>query len=57
MADTARLIEVFVRRGIIPDADRAALSAAGVAAIYTPKDYAMSRIMREVAELAVAHRS
>jgi (2R)-ethylmalonyl-CoA mutase len=42
--------------GIIPDADRAALSAAGVAAIYTPKDYALARIMREVAELAVAHR-
>ena len=42
--------------GIIPDADRAALTAAGVAAIYTPKDYALSRIMREVAELAVTHR-
>jgi (2R)-ethylmalonyl-CoA mutase len=42
--------------GIIPDTDRAALSAAGVAAIYTPKDYALARIMREVAELAVAHR-
>ena len=42
--------------GIIPEEDRAALSAAGVAAVYTPKDYAMSRIMREVAELAVAYR-
>ena len=42
--------------GIIPDADRAALSAAGVAAIYTPKDYALSRIMRDIAELAVTHR-
>jgi len=42
--------------GIIPDGDRAALAAAGVAAVYTPKDYAMSRIMREIAELAVANR-
>ena len=42
--------------GIIPDEDRATLSAAGVAAVYTPKDYAMSRIMREIAELAVAYR-
>jgi len=42
--------------GIIPDADRAALTAAGVAAIYTPKDYALSRIMRDIAELAVTHR-
>jgi (2R)-ethylmalonyl-CoA mutase len=42
--------------GIIPDADRAVLKAAGVAAVYTPKDYALSRIMRDIAELAVAHR-
>ncbi len=42
--------------GIIPDEDCAALSTAGVAAVYTPKDYALARIMREVAELAVAHR-
>ena len=42
--------------GIIPDEDRSALAAAGVAAVYTPKDYALSRIMREVAELAAAHR-
>ena len=42
--------------GIIPDKDRAVLMAAGVAAVYTPKDYALSRIMRDIAELAVAHR-
>ncbi len=42
--------------GIIPDQDRAALAAAGVAAVYTPKDYAIARIMREIAELAVAYR-
>jgi hypothetical protein len=28
-----------------------------VAAIYTPKDFDIARIMREVAELAVAHRN
>ena len=43
--------------GIIPEADQVSLLAAGVAAVYTPKDYELSRIMREVAELAVAHRN
>jgi ethylmalonyl-CoA mutase len=42
--------------GIIPEGDRPKLSAAGVAAVYTPKDFDVSRIMREVADLAVAHR-
>ncbi len=42
--------------GIIPEDDRPRLMAAGVAAVYTPKDFQMSKIMREVAELAVAHR-
>ncbi len=42
--------------GIIPDADRAALAEAGVAAVYTPKDYELSRIMRDIVEIAVAHR-
>jgi (2R)-ethylmalonyl-CoA mutase len=42
--------------GIIPDADRTALVDAGVAAVYTPKDFELSKIMREVAELAAAHR-
>ena len=42
--------------GIIPDTDRATLSAQGVAAVYTPKDFDIARIMREMAELALAHR-
>jgi (2R)-ethylmalonyl-CoA mutase len=43
--------------GIIPEADRRRLADAGVSAVYTPKDFEMARIMRDVAELAVAHRS
>ena len=42
--------------GIIPEADQTTLLAAGVAAVYTPKDFELSRIMRDVADLAVAHR-
>jgi ethylmalonyl-CoA mutase len=37
--------------GIIPDADRAALLAAGVARVYTPKDFRVSDIVAELAEL------
>lgn len=43
--------------GIIPEADRQWLLDAGVAAVYTPKDYQLSAIMRGVADLAVAHRA
>ncbi len=43
--------------GIIPESDRQRLADAGVSAVYTPKDFQMSRIMRDVADLAVAHRS
>lgn len=42
--------------GIIPDDDRIRLEAAGVARVYTPKDFEMVRIMRDIAELAAAHR-
>jgi (2R)-ethylmalonyl-CoA mutase len=42
--------------GIIPEEDRPRLIDGGVAAVYTPKDFDLSRIMREIAELAVAHR-
>ena len=42
--------------GIIPEDDRAVLEAAGVAAVYTPKDFDLSRIMAEITELAAAHR-
>jgi (2R)-ethylmalonyl-CoA mutase len=41
--------------GIIPDADVAPLKAAGVAAVYTPKDFELSRIMRDIVAL-VAER-
>jgi len=37
--------------GIIPDADAAALRDAGVARVYTPRDYDLTRMMGEVAEL------
>ena len=43
--------------GIIPEEDRIRLQAEGVAAVYTPKDFDIARIMREVAELAASHRS
>jgi (2R)-ethylmalonyl-CoA mutase len=43
--------------GIIPEEDRELLMNQGVAAVYTPKDFDISRIMREVAELAVTHRA
>ena len=43
--------------GIIPEEDRDLLMNQGVAAVYTPKDFDISRIMREVAELASAHRA
>ena len=42
--------------GIIPDADVEPLKAAGVAAVYTPKDFELTRIMREVVGL-VAERN
>jgi (2R)-ethylmalonyl-CoA mutase len=39
--------------GIIPDDDARALRAAGVAAVYTPKDFDLNRIMADIAGLAV----
>ncbi|MEY4045071.1 MAG: putative methylmalonyl-CoA mutase [Actinomycetota bacterium] len=42
--------------GIIPEEDRERLRARGVSAVYTPKDFDIARIMREVAELAAGHR-
>ena len=41
--------------GIIPEADVEPLRAAGVAAVYTPKDFDLTRIMRDVVAL-VAER-
>jgi (2R)-ethylmalonyl-CoA mutase len=43
--------------GIIPEVDRATLTAAGVAAIYTPKNFQLAKIMAEIADLAAAHRA
>jgi (2R)-ethylmalonyl-CoA mutase len=43
--------------GIIPEDDRPRLLAQGVAAVYTPKDFELGRIMGEIAELAAARRS
>jgi (2R)-ethylmalonyl-CoA mutase len=42
--------------GIIPEADAEVLRAAGVAAVYTPKDFELSRILRDVVGL-VAERN
>ncbi len=43
--------------GIIPDADRAQLEAIGVARVYTPKDFRLAAIMRDIADLAAVRRS
>ncbi len=37
--------------GIIPDADAQALRAAGVAAVYTPKDWDLNKMMRDIISL------
>jgi (2R)-ethylmalonyl-CoA mutase len=42
--------------GIIPEDDRDWLLAHDVAAVYTPKDFDIARIMREIAELVAATR-
>jgi (2R)-ethylmalonyl-CoA mutase len=43
--------------GIIPEDDRDSLRALGIAAVYTPKDFDIARIMREIAELVRAQRA
>jgi (2R)-ethylmalonyl-CoA mutase len=43
--------------GIIPEPDRATLLAAGVARVYTPKDYRLSDIVDDIAQLAAGHRA
>jgi (2R)-ethylmalonyl-CoA mutase len=42
--------------GIIPEADVEPLKEAGVAAVYTPKDFSLTKIMRDIVEL-VAERN
>jgi len=46
----------IIAGGIIPEEDRRALLDAGVAAVYTPKDFELSRIMTDIVELASAGR-
>jgi len=47
----------IVLGGIIPEQDRAGLEAIGIARVYTPKDFELGRIMRDIAELAAGHRA
>ncbi|XAY04935.1 Ethylmalonyl-CoA mutase [Paraconexibacter sp. AEG42_29] len=41
--------------GIIPEADEQPLKDAGVTAVYTPKDFDMRRIMRDIVALVAEH--
>lgn len=43
--------------GIIPEADRPALLAEGAAAVYTPKDFELGRIMAEIVDLVESSRT
>jgi (2R)-ethylmalonyl-CoA mutase len=43
--------------GIIPEADAAALREAGVAAVYTPKDWDLNRMMRDIIALVEERNS
>jgi len=43
--------------GIIPEVDRPRLQALGIAAVYTPKDFELGRIMADIVDIVVAHRS
>ena len=42
--------------GIIPEDDRPKLESLGVAAVYTPKDVELSRIVADIADLVEARR-
>jgi ethylmalonyl-CoA mutase len=48
LADAGMKDVPVVVGGIIPDADAAALREAGVAAVYTPKDWELNRMMRDI---------
>jgi (2R)-ethylmalonyl-CoA mutase len=43
--------------GIIPEPDQPTLLAAGVARVYTPKDFRLSEIVEDLAGLGLAHRA
>ena len=46
-----------VAGGIIPEGDRPRLLAADVAAVYTPKDFELTKIMADIVDLVVARRA
>ncbi len=54
LADAGADIPVVVG-GIIPPADETALLEAGVARVYTPKDFEVSRIMADIVDLVAEH--
>jgi (2R)-ethylmalonyl-CoA mutase len=43
--------------GIIPEADVGRCKAAGVAAVYTPKDFDLNRIMGDIVALVAARHA
>jgi (2R)-ethylmalonyl-CoA mutase len=43
--------------GIIPEADQPLLLAAGVSAVYTPKDYALARIVEDLVGVVEEYRA
>ena len=47
----------FVVGGIIPEPDQKLLLEAGVARVYTPKDYRLGEIMGDIADLVLDSRA
>jgi (2R)-ethylmalonyl-CoA mutase len=43
--------------GIIPEVDRTRLLGCDIAAVYTPKDFELTRLMNDIVDLAESHRS
>ena len=56
LADAGADVPVVVG-GIIPPADEEALKEAGVARVYTPKDFEITRIMGDIVELVAEHHA
>ncbi len=52
----ARVDAAVIVGGIIPDDDAEVLKGKGVAAVYTPKDFALGHIMEDLAALAERQR-
>ncbi|MCU1344408.1 MAG: meaA [Acidimicrobiia bacterium] len=59
MAELKRLgVDVpLVVGGIIPEEDRPVLTAAGVTAVYSPKDFEFSKIMDDITSIVERHRA